>query len=104
VTVAAEMEAEIEALRSEIEAGVDAVLAIAERLAESPTTEAKAMAGDLFQACAFQDLAGQRLAKLARLASGAPAATDPLLNGPGLGKPLEAWEVEALLAGEEPRP
>lgn len=59
----------------------------------------------ILEACAFQDLAGQRLSKLegAIGASGPlPDGEDPLLNGPAApGQGLDQAAADALFAGKE---
>ncbi len=52
------------------------------------------------EACAFQDLAGQRLSNVARLLAGIAAPADPLLEGPqrpGMG--LDQSAADALFGG-----
>ncbi len=53
--------------------------------------------------CAFQDLAGQRLALLADAIASRPPADDPLLNGPaqpGEGLNQDSADAAFALAGE----
>lgn len=54
----------------------------------------------ILEACAFQDLVGQRLDRLeTRLGAGAPIAGDPLLNGPAsAGQGLDQSSADRLLA------
>jgi hypothetical protein len=52
------------------------------------------------EACAFQDLAGQRLANVSRLLAGLDASADPLLAGPqrpGMG--LDQGAADAVFGG-----
>lgn len=52
--------------------------------------------------CAFEDLSGQRLARLAAAIAGRPASGDPLLNGParpGAGLDQAAADAAFDLAG-----
>lgn len=55
----------------------------------------------LLEACAFQDLAGQRLSKLeACIDLTARSSDDPLLNGPALqGQGLDQSAIDALMGG-----
>lgn len=64
--------------------------------------------GAILEACAFQDLAGQRLTKLeaamadVAMGPGAPGA-DPLLNGPAApGEGLDQAAADALMSGADP--
>lgn len=70
---------------------------------ETPATdEARGALEAVTAACAFHDLAGQRLARLAQLLSGAPErrADARLLAGPApVGGGLSEAELETLLAG-----
>lgn len=54
----------------------------------------------ILEACAFQDIVGQRLARLETLlAATAPVETDPLLNGPAdAGQGLDQSAADRLLA------
>ncbi|MBL8772015.1 MAG: hypothetical protein JNK30_11600 [Phenylobacterium sp.] len=58
----------------------------------------------LLEACAFQDLAGQRLSKLEGCIDGdLRSGSDPLLNGPALhGQGLDQSAIDALM-GEASR-
>lgn len=99
------------AIRMETEAAVDVILAAATgSLADlSAIRDGLADGADrveqrllqILEACAFQDIVGQRLARLETLL-GAPTASavDPLLNGPGLdGQGLDQLAADRLLSG-----
>ncbi len=99
----------IAAVRSEVEAGVDQVLNGAEAClremegVRSGSPEAidrleQALFG-ILEACAFQDLTGQRLTVLSGLIDPTPraATTDPLLNGPALVGGLDQQAADRLL-------
>ena len=98
----------IQVIRDEVESATDALLSGAERALRDV---AAARAGDagaldrlestlcaMLEACAFQDLTGQRLSKLdGMVANGtlAEAPDDPLLNGPALpGQGLDQAAVD----------
>jgi chemotaxis protein CheZ len=106
-----EAEAIVEALRGEIERAADVILTAAEqalRKSASARTGDRSASADveralltILEACAFQDLAGQRLARLAAiLADTRPAdaaPVDPLLYGPALpGDGLDQAAADAL--------
>lgn len=96
--------AEIQALDTALEAASEAILAVAERgleLAGRPH-EVQAMT-DLFSEllghCGFQDLAGQRLARLAEIIHGESVDARPdarLLNGPANTGGLDQAAADAL--------
>lgn len=80
-------------IRGEIDLAADAILAAAEnglrqiQSVRAGQSEALQSVEHTFcaviEACAFQDLVGQRLTQLNRLLANEPAApADPLLNGP----------------------
>jgi len=99
----------ITAIRGEVEAGVDQVL----NGAEACLREMAAVRGgspeaidrleqqlcQIMEACAFQDLTGQRLTVLGGLIDPTPKAdtTDPLLNGPALTGGLDQQAADQLL-------
>ncbi len=99
----------IAAVRSEVEAGVDQVLTGAETClremegVRSGSAEAldrlEQALFSIMEACAFQDLTGQRLTVLGGLVDPAPKATtaDPLLNGPALTGGLDQQAADRLL-------
>ena len=54
----------------------------------------------VLEACAFQDIAGQRLGTVARLLAGLTAPVDPLLEGPQrAGQGLNQAAADALFGG-----
>ena len=102
----------IAAIRSDVELAAESILSAAEaglrdvQAAREGQTEAldrlEQILCALLEACAFQDLAGQRLSQLeARVGSLVPpAARDPLLNGPAApGAGLNQAEADALMGG-----
>lgn len=87
----------IKVIRDEIETATDALLSGAEKALRDVASARDGDAGALdrveaalcamLEACAFQDLTGQRLSKLDDMISTADipsAPSDPLLNGPAL--------------------
>lgn len=95
---------DIRAIREECEGAVETILGAVDRitarakaLAETDpaaSADLRSAAADIMQACAFQDLVGQRLT---RLANG--PEEDVLLSGPGGGgSGLSEAELEALMA------
>lgn len=102
-------------IRSDIEQAADSMLAAAEMGLRdvAAAREGQAAAIDriertlcaILEACAFQDLAGQRLSRLeGALNAGlvAPPPADPLLNGPaGPGEGLNQAAADALFGGGE---
>ena len=102
------VEAELEALRADIGLAADGLLFAAEAglslLDRAKTGDAGALGdiGRLFtgilEACAFQDLTGQRLSKIEALLSGAQGADKSgLLHGPALhGQGLEQAGADAI--------
>ncbi len=92
-----EARAIIQVIRDEVEAATDALLSAAEKALRDVSA---ARGGDtaaldriegalcaMLEACAFQDLTGQRLSKLDGMIAAvdvASAPSDPLLNGPAL--------------------
>jgi hypothetical protein len=102
------------AVRDEVEGGADRVLSevdgclAALAAARAGSTEALDQLGEglcrIMEACAFQDLAGQRLTILACLIDPAagPARHDPLLNGPALAGGLAQRDADQLLASSPP--
>jgi vacuolar-type H+-ATPase subunit E/Vma4 len=96
-------------IRKEVEQAADMMLSAAEKcLKELPAArEGKAKALDhiekllcaILEACAFQDLTGQRLSRLESMLDGASfkSVDDPLLNGPQLaGKGLDQSAADEL--------
>lgn len=102
-------EAEIEIIRGEIEAAAEAVIAAAlkglQLIGEHRSGETASLEGmeaifcAILEACAFQDLTGQRLSKLALTCAGvAMPGQDPLLNGPASpGAGLDQATADRLL-------
>jgi hypothetical protein len=100
----------VAAIRSELDAGVDQVLTEAEAcLAALAEVRAGGVAAldrlerglcAIMEACAFQDLTGQRLAALVALIDPetAPPQQDALLNGPALSGGLDQTAADHLLA------
>lgn len=100
------------AIRQEVEAAVDVILTAAtDGLDALPAIQAAdpvAVARvercllNILEACAFQDLTGQRLASLDAALETRPSASgaaDPLLNGPALdGQGLDQAAADRLLS------
>lgn len=106
-----EARAIISTIRSEVEQAADMMLSAAEKgLRDLDAARAgQASAFDaiertlcaILEACAFQDLTGQRLSRLELMVSAATLqdlAGDPLLNGPALaGEGLDQAGADALM-------
>lgn len=102
----------VAAIRKEVEAAVDVILtAAADGLQALPAIQAGDASAasrlelgllQILEACAFQDLTGQRLACLdAALETGppAPGSADPLVNGPALdGQGLDQAAADRVLS------
>ena len=99
---------ELASLRTSLEAAAEDILGVIEKaLAYTAQLEDPQVRVDLdmllfaaLEACAFQDLAGQRLSNVARLLAGITAPVDPLLAGPqraGVG--LDQSAADALFGG-----
>lgn len=102
----------IVAIRQEVEAAVDAILAgatdglgaLAAFRTGDPGAAERLEAGllQILEACAFQDLTGQRLTLLDDALSAGPPPdrpADPLLNGPALsGRGLDQAAADRLLS------
>lgn len=114
---AAEAREIIGLVRADIEQAADAMLAAAEMGLNdvAAAREGQAAALDriertlcaILEACAFQDLAGQRLSRLKSVIGEtplvAPGASDPLLNGPAApGEGLDQAAADALLDDKGP--
>jgi len=107
-----EARAIIATIRQEVQQAADMMLSAAEMalrdLGSARAGDASALDNlertlcAILEACAFQDITGQRLSKLdGMIASTALQAppTDPLLNGPALrGEGLDQQAADALLA------
>ena len=94
--------AEAETLSAEISAAIDSLLdSLEAALARTDDREATAALNTALEACAIQDIAGQRLARIIRLARGGTAAADDpegLRNGPSLaGDGLDQAAADALM-------
>lgn len=105
-------------IRSDIEGAGEAMVSAAEKALRDLAAARTEDAGEaldrlertlcaILEACAFQDLAGQRLSKLEALLADTPpngaAAADPLLNGPaGPGQGLDQAAADALLEDAAP--
>lgn len=103
-------------IRQDIEQAADSMLAAAEMglrdIAAAREGQASALERlertlcAILEACAFQDLAGQRLGNLETAIMGAQLGSttgDPLLNGPAApGQGLDQSAADALMAGEPP--
>lgn len=96
---------EIAALKAELEAACDALLSAAqtglELAADTPVggEAVGAMFAEILGLCSFQDLAGQRLDRLAASLTGGAKETRPdahLLNGPATGDGLDQAAADAL--------
>lgn len=104
--------AELTALRHDLSDAAQTILAAAEAALEQlqrMTVSSKANADEvssrlfsILEACAFEDLAGQRVSKLdAFIRDPSSGPGDPLLNGPALtGTGLDQGAADALLGGE----
>ena len=102
--------AELDAMKIEIAEAADAILFATEhslsRIAAYRAGEVAALAEveralcAILGACAFQDLSGQRMAKLEGLLSGVELSScDPLAHGPALGPDrLDQSTADALFA------
>ena len=102
----------IATIRREVEQAAEMMLSAAEKgmRALSAAREGKPEALDslertlcaILEACAFQDLTGQRLSKLDQMIQVTPMRTmavDPLLNGPALaGQGLDQNAADALMS------
>ena len=100
------------AIRQEVEAAVDVILTAATEGLQALTAMRDGDAGaatrlemgllQILEACAFQDLTGQRLTRLDEaLETGPPPPrpADPLLNGPALGgQGLDQAAADRLLS------
>jgi hypothetical protein len=100
-----EAQAEIEALKIELEAVCDALLSAAQtglEMAADTPVDGEIVGGlfaEILGLCAFQDLAGQRLDRLSRALSGGIEDTRPdahLLNGPTGDHGLDQAAADAL--------
>ena len=96
---------EIEALKSELDAACDALLSAAQtglELAADTPVDGVVVGGlfaEILSLCAFQDLAGQRLDRMAQALAGHAADRRPdahLLNGPANGDGLDQAAADAL--------
>lgn len=91
---------EIEALKGELEDACDALSSAALRGATlTAGTSASEVFAEILGLCAFQDLAGQRLDRLAGRITCQPADARPdaaLLNGPANGDGLDQSAINAL--------
>lgn len=106
----------IKTIRSEVEQAADMMLSAAEKGLRQVGAARGGSAGALddlenmllaiLEACAFQDLTGQRLSKLDAMIGAiptGPAGGDPLLNGPALpGQDLNQAAADALMAAPPP--
>lgn len=97
--------AEIEALKTGLDETCDRLMTQAEAgmaLASQPTPDASRLSAvfvEIMSLCSFQDLAGQRLSRLADAISGAGADARPdahLLNGPANRGGLDQSAADAL--------
>jgi hypothetical protein len=105
----------IATIRSEVEQAADMMLSAAEKglrdvgaARQGSATALDSLEGMLFailEACAFQDLTGQRLSKLESMIGSAlvgPVPVDPLLNGPALpGQDLDQSAADALFGSPD---
>ena len=104
-------------IRADIEQAADAMLSAAEMGLNDTQAARDGQAGALdrlertlcaiLEACAFQDLAGQRLSRLAAMigdaSPGAGEAADPLLNGPAApGEGLDQAAADAVMGSADP--
>jgi hypothetical protein len=100
---------EIEALKTALDEVCDQLMVQAEAgldLTANPSADATqltAIFSEILSLCAFQDLAGQRLNRMAAALSGASIDTRPdahLLNGPANAGGLDQSSADALFADE----
>ena len=98
-------------IRREVEDAVDVILTAAEAALKElgaareggrpPRDVLEARLSEILEACAFQDITGQRLSKLAAMVTEVArpvAQEDPLLNGPALtGQGLDQTAADALM-------
>ncbi len=109
-----EADAELNAVLRDAEQAAHTILDASEALLslspDLPDLEAQreALVMRIFEACAFQDLVGQRVHKIKRLISHAdiqtakPREADPLLNGPALNGPEVSQDmIDQMLMGSE---
>lgn len=94
---------EVNALRADVASAAHTILTAAERgLALEVGAEARSLFGEILEACAFGDIAGQRLQTLEALlrgeaVGGAERGEAGLLNGPAhSGRGLSQAEADAL--------
>jgi hypothetical protein len=105
----------IRAIRADIEMAAESMLSAAEEGLRQMGGAREGQVGALdkverilcavLEACAFQDLAGQRLSQLQACVGdvAAPLPADPLLNGPAArGQGVSQSEADALLSGRDP--
>jgi hypothetical protein len=105
----AEVLTEIDALRLALEDACDAIMTRAEHglvMARGEPVEAAAVSdifAEIIGLCAFQDLAGQRLTRIAQAFSATPPDLRPdahLLNGPADGDGLDQAAADALFSAQ----
>lgn len=98
-------------IRQEIERAVDVILTATESSlkdlgkaregAQVPIETLESRLSDILEACAFQDITGQRLSKLDAMltsASGPGPEQNPLLNGPAsVGQGLNQADADLLM-------
>ena len=103
--------AEIQVIRREVE---DAANVMISATTDGLALMGKAREGDpraldaleaalyaILEACAFQDIVGQRLSRLSEASLGRPGAADPLLNGPAdPGQGLDQAAADRLFDSE----
>jgi hypothetical protein len=99
---------ELAALRGGLETAAEDILGVIEKAMactaklEDPQTrvDLDMLLFAALEACAFQDLAGQRLSNVARLLAGISEPSDPLLAGPQRpGAGLDQGAADALFGG-----
>lgn len=101
----------IETIRDQLDASADAIMTAAESglrsLAATRSGEPAAVDAlelsltRILEACAFQDLAGQRLSRLSALIRDPDTKVDPLLAGPQTpGQGLSQDAADALMTGD----
>lgn len=100
----------IAVIRAEIEDATDAILSAAEAALDKVAAarkgsgealdEVERLICSMLEACAFQDLTGQRLSQLSSMVGrkGEPADSDGLLNGPAMpGAGLDQAEADRIM-------
>ena len=97
--IAVELRAAADQIITSASLGLDVTTEFA---ADERAARLRDVLNDILATCAFQDIAGQRLAELAKLVAGLPAR-DPLLSGPaqpGSGLDQDGADAAFAMAGQ----